>query len=205
MRTRMGSKLRMCVPALMCLGIPWTNIAAQKSGPPSIRVEAVGSINWVSLHDGELYDSGNSAWGFMGSLAFRRGQRLGAEVFMEFTPSNQESHKQTPQLLSSGAWITLSLTPDPARAFDLFIAAGAAYVDISDWPDIADCDDYVCVIPDRLDFKRGGAFSFIFGSGITYQLPGPFSLRLDVRLPSKSSVLGERTVRLGGGVGFRVR
>jgi hypothetical protein len=191
--------------AMALLVTPCANVAGQDDRTLPIRVDAFGSFLWSSLHVGELYDAGNSAWGFNGSLALRHGQRLGAEVFLEFTPSHRGAQKPTPQFLSSGAWATLSLTPDPVRALDLFIAVGAAYIDVSDWPEVPECEDYVCVIPDRTDFNNGGAFSLVLGSGITYQLTGPLSVRLQVRLPSKSSVVGERIVQLGAGVGLRIR
>ena len=123
---------------------------------------------------------------------------------VRITLSHQEPDKPTPQLLSSGAWLTLSLTPEPGQNLDLFIAAGTAYVDVSGWPDFAECEGYGCV-PARTNFESGGAFSLALGSGITYQLRGPLSVRFHVRLLSESSVLRERIVQFGGGVGLRVQ
>ena len=181
------------------------SLAAQERKTFPMTIDVSGSVDWVSLYEGDLYVRNNSSWGFTGSLALRSGFPLGGEVFLAFTPSDDEPDGPTPRILLPGGWATLSLSRDPRESWDVFVAAGVAYLDIAEWPVYPDCNPPECWIEGGPNIQNGGSWSVVWGGGATYKTPGRLSLRLDVRVPSGTDEIEERTTRVGLGAGFRVR
>ncbi|MBT8398173.1 MAG: hypothetical protein HKO65_09240 [Gemmatimonadetes bacterium] len=180
-------------------------VVAQEREVFPITVDVSGSVDWVFLYQGDMYTRDNSAWGVTGSLAFRSGFPLGAEIFLAFTASDDEQDSPTPRILLPGAWATLSLSRDPRESWDVFFAAGVAYLDISEWPTYPDCNPPECWIEGGPNIQNGGSWSVVWGGGATYTLPGRLRLRLDVRVPAATDEIESRTTRVGLGVGVRVR
>lgn len=176
---------------------------AQELKAPGSRIEAVASADWVSFYRGDATVGGYSSWGFTGSLTLRTETLLGGELFFAFSPSHESP--RTPRLLMPGGWATISLTRDPREGLDIFLALGAAYVNLSDWDRDLPCLPPGCFAEGGAGFNEGSSLSAVIGGGVVYRSSEVFSLRLDLRVPTKNDLLQESTPRIGFGVGYRVR
>jgi len=183
------------IPPLAC---------AQESQAPVITLDAFGLIDRVAIYDGDATVGGYSNWGFTGSLSLRSAFPIGGELFIAYTPKDTDPYSLTPQILLPGGWITLSLGKDPRRGLDVFLAAGAAYLDVSGWPDFSDCIPPECFKEGGPTIQNGGDWSFVWGGGVDYRFPGRIRLRLDARIPSETDAIQERTTRIGIGAGLRI-
>jgi len=180
-------------------------VPAQETSVRSLTIDVFGTIDHVSIYDGDATVGGYGSWGITGSLALRSHLPFGAEIFAPFTPKDSDPYSLTPRILMPGGWVTLSLSKDPREGPDLFLAAGVAYLDIADWPDFSDCEPPTCFHEGGPSIRNGGSWTFLWGGGFTYKFPGRLSLRVDARIPSKTDAVREKPVRIGFGVGFRVR
>ena len=196
-------RVLIAVAVFMVLGSG--SLAAQERKTFPVTLDAYGSVDGVSLYDGDRFFGAGFTWGFTGSLAFRSGSPLGGEIFMAFTPSDDGRDVPTPRVSLSGAWATLSLPKDPRKPWDLFVAAGLAYLDITGWPYYPECTQDGCVYAGWPDIVDEASWVVVWGGGATYRPPGRIGLRLDVRVPSGTGEIEERTTRVGLGLGFRVR
>jgi len=179
-------------------------LPAQSAETAPFHLDASVSVDWVPLYEGDATVGGYSTWGVTGSLGIRSSFPIGGELFLAFTPKDDDPYARSPRILIPGGWLTFSFLKAPARGVDLFVAAGAAYVDIAGWPDSSDCLPPECFAEGGPSFQNGGEFSFIWGSGLAYHFPGGLLLRLDLLKPSKNDVYGDPSLRIGGGVGFRI-
>ncbi len=180
-------------------------LAAQEREMFPMSIDAFGSVDWVSIYEGDSFFGVGFTWGFTGSLVFRSGSPLGGEIFLAFTPSDDGRDFATPRIFLSGGWATFSLSKDPRESWDVFVAAGAVYLNIAGWPVPPDCSSPPCFGSRWPDIVDEASWVVVWGGGATYRPPGRLSLRLDVRVPSGTEEIEERTTRVGLGFGFRVR
>ena len=205
-KTHQRDLRRFSLPGIIL--IPFLLIApglpAQSTEAAPSHLDASVSVDWVPLYEGDATVGGYSTWGVTGSLGIRSSFPIGGELFLAFTPKDDDPYARSPRILIPGGWLTFSFLEAPARSVDLFVAAGAAYVDIAGWPDSSDCLPPECFAEGGPSFQNGGEFSFIWGGGLAYHFPGGLLLRLDLLKPSKNDVYGDPSLRIGGGVGFRM-
>jgi hypothetical protein len=184
---------------LIAPGLP-----AQSPDAAPFRLDASASVDWVPLYEGDATVGDYSTWGVTGSLGIRSSFPLGGELFLAFTPKDDDPYARSPRILIPGGWLTFSFMEAPTQGVDLFVAAGAAYVDIAGWPDSSDCVPPDCFAEGGPNFRNGSELSFLWGGGLAYRFPSGLLLRLDLRKLSKSDVFGDPSLRIGGGVGFRL-
>lgn len=191
---------------VLLLGLlPLSPVRGQESTSHPLTIDVFVTVDRVSIYDGDATVGGYGNWGMTGSLAFRSRFPFGAEIFVPSTPKDTDPYSLTPRILLPGGWITLSLSNDPREGLDVFLAAGASYMEISGWPVHMPCYPPGCWREGGPSFLNGGSWSFVWGGGLTYRTEGRLTFRVDARVPSKTAEIKERTTRIGAGLGFRVR
>ena len=106
-------RVLIAVAVFMVLG--GGSLAAQERKTFPVTLDAYGSVDGVSLYEGDRFFGAGFTWGFTGSLAFRSGSPLGGEIFMAFTPSDDGRDVPTPRISLSGAWATLQPPQRPEK------------------------------------------------------------------------------------------
>ena len=178
----------------LCISPLW----GQSEGTNQVRLDALATVDRVSLYGGDATVGGYSGWGLTGGLALRSRSPFGAEAFFAFSPKDEDPYTPSPRFLIPGGWVTISFSGDPTAKADVFLGLGAAFVNTAGAPDHSGCQPPECFAEGGPDFRNGNDLVFIWGGGVSYHLPGLLSFRLAVRVPS-----GEP--RVGAGVGVRVR
>lgn len=87
--------LRWSLILLLAAGLGVGSAGAQLTDSLLIRIDAWGSIDRVALYDGDATVGGYSTWGGALSLGLRSPFPIGAELFLSFSPRNND-----PRLLS---------------------------------------------------------------------------------------------------------
>ena len=175
-----------------------SSLGAQDEGTHSVRLDAFATADRVSLYGGDATVGGYSGWGLTGGLGLRSRSPFGAEVFFAFSPKDEDPYSPSPRFLIPGGWVTISFVGNPTSGADVFMGLGTAYVNTAGAPDNSGCQPPECFAEGGPDFRDGNDLAFDWGGGVSYHLPGLFSLRMVVRVPSG-------TPRVGAGVGVRVK
>jgi len=189
--------------------LPWLFASGRAASQEEIsglgRIDVSGSLEWVSIYDGDATVGSVSNWGLTGSLSYRSGTPFSAELFLAYSPEDSDPYDLSPQFLISGGWATLSVRQLPASGFDLFFGLGAAYFRVSDWPDFSACfEDPMCFAEGGPNFRNGGAVSVVWGGGFLFRFPGPMTVRGDLKMFSTNRVLRQNAPRIGLGLGWRI-
>lgn len=179
-------------------------VRAQESEAHAITVDAFGTLDRVAIYQGDATVGAYSSWGFTGSLSLRSALPVGGELFVSHTPEDTDPYSRTPRIRLAGGWLTLGTGKDPRRGLAVFVAVGAAHLEVSGWPDYSRCVLPECFREGGPTIENGADWTLVWGGGVAYRLPGRVSVRLDVRVPSKTDALQERTTRIGIGAGLQI-